>query len=312
MNSFLIKNFPALLGIVICFGCSSFVWAAESFIIVDSQTGYILASKNPDERRQIASLTKVATAMVVLDWARLTTADLNEMVTIPASAASVGGVNQTGLMEGDMVSMRDLLYAALMASDNISAETLAYHIGRRLPNPTNLSASLNFVSHMNGLAHELGMRRTRFVNASGLDNLPKNLPHSSAADMARLTRYAYSQSAFAFYVAQKKREIHILRAGQNIDVWLTNTNSLLGEDDIDGVKTGRTSRAGDCIILSADKAPQTQQDGDRVLITPRRVIVVLLNSPDRAAEGLTTMRQGWRLYDEWAAGGRKMQKSRLL
>lgn len=286
--------------------------AAESFIIVDAQTGYVLASKNADEKRQIASLTKVATALVVLDWAKLTNADLNELVAVPASAAEVGGVNQTGLMAGDMVSLRDLLYASLMASDNISAETLAHHVGRRLPNPNGLSSSLNFVSHMNGLAYELEMKRTRFTNASGLDHQQKSLPHSTAEDMARLTRYAYSQSAFAFYVAQKKRDIHFLRAGQNVDVWLTNTNSLLGEDDIDGVKTGRTAKAGDCIILSADKSPETSQDGDRVMITPRRIIVVLLASQDRAAEGLSTMRQGWRLYDEWAAGGRKMQKSRLL
>lgn len=307
----LTKPFAILSCMIVC-GLSTTSHAAESFIAVDAQTGTILASKNPDNRRQIASLTKVATALVVLDWARLTNADLNELITVPAAAAAVGGVNQTGLIAGDVVSMRDMLYASLMASDNISAETLAHHIGRRLPNPNNLAPALNFVSHMNGLAFELGMRRTRFVNASGLDNLPRNLPHSTAADMARLTRYAYSQSAFAFYVAQKKREIHILRDGQTVDVWLTNTNSLLGQDDIDGVKTGRTSRAGDCIILSSDRPPETQQEGDRVLITPRRVIVVVLGSPDRAAEGLSLMRQSWRAYDQWAAGGRKMQKSRTL
>jgi len=286
--------------------------AAESFIIVDAQTGYILGSKDQDDRRQIASLTKVATAMVVLDWARLTTADLNELVSVPAEAAAVGGVNQTGLMAGDMISMRDLLYASLMASDNISAETLSFHVGRRLPNPKGLAPSLNFVSHMNGLAYELKMKRTKFTNASGLDHMEKELPHSTAADMARLTRYAYSQSAFAFYVAQQKREIQVFRSGENLAIWLTNTNSLLGQDDIDGVKTGRTSKAGDCIILSADKSPETKQEGTQVLITPRRVIVVLLASPDRAAEGLNTIRQGWRLYDAWAAGGREMQKSRLL
>lgn len=286
--------------------------AAESMIVVDAQTGHILASKNPDDRRQVASLTKVATALVVLDWARLSSADLNELVGVPPTAAAVGGVNQTGLQAGDQVSMRDLLYAALMASDNISAETLAHHVGRRLPNPNNLQPPQNFVSHMNGLAYELGMRRTKFVNASGLDNLPRNLPHSTAADMARLTRYAYSQSAFAFYVSQKQRDIHITRDGQDMEVLLTNTNSLLGQDDIDGVKTGRTSRAGDCIILSADRAPETQQDGNRVLVTPRRIIVVLLGSQDRATEGISVMRQGWRLYDQWAEGGRQIQRNRHL
>lgn len=308
----LLSRMLGLAAVLLSLEAAPIARAAESYIIVDAQTGMVLAAKNEDDRRQVASLTKVASAMVVLDWAKLTTADLSELVEVPESAAKVGGVNQTGLQAGDLLSMRDLLCAALMASDNVSAETLAFHIGRRLPNPNSLPPSENFVSHMNGLAFGLGMKRTRFVNASGLDNMPKGQPFSSSEDMARLTRYAYLQSAFAFYVSQVKREIHVMRAGQAVDVWLTNTNSVLGQDDIDGVKTGRTSRAGDCIILSADRAPETQQDGERVLITPRRIIVVLLASPDRAGEGLRMMREGWRLYDEWAAAGRKMPKSKLL
>ena len=286
--------------------------AVESYLIVDNQTGRILAAKEPDEKRQIASLTKIATATVVLDWAKLANADLGELVTVPSVAAAAGGANSTGLQQDDLVSLRDLLYCALMASDNVAAHTLAYHIGRRLPNAQGLDPVGNFVSHMNALARNLDMKRTRFLNPSGLDNLRGGLPFSTASDLARLVRYAYSKSGFPFYVAQKTREIHIFRAGQPVDVWLRNTNPLLDQDGIDGVKTGRTAKAGDCIILSSDRTPESRREGEKVFITPRRIIVIMLGAQDRTGEGLAFIRKGWQLYDEWAAAGRPAKKSNSL
>ncbi len=286
--------------------------AAESLIIVDNQTGFILASKEIDEKCQIASLTKIATAMVVLDWAKLTDADLGELVGITDAAMRVGGVNPAGFQAGDLVSLRDLLYSALMASDNVAAHSLAFHIGRRLPNPEGLPPEGNFVSHMNALARNLNMKRTRFLNPSGIDTLEKALPYSTAADVARLVRYAYTKSSFPFYVAQRSREIHANRAGSPVSVWLRNTNPLLEQDGIDGVKTGRTSLAGDCIVLSADRQPESVRDGAKVFVTPRRIIVVLLGTADRPGEGLASVRQGWQLYDEWAAQGRRMSKKNTL
>jgi D-alanyl-D-alanine carboxypeptidase (penicillin-binding protein 5/6) len=286
--------------------------AVDSFVIVDNQTGYVLAAKESDQKRQIASLTKIATALVVLDWSKLTNADLGELVAVPDVAMSAGGINPAGLQSGDLVSLRDLLYCALMASDNIAAHTLAYHIGRRLPNVEGLDPVGNFVAHMNALARTLGMRRTRYLNPSGLDNMEGALPFSTAADQARLVRYAYSKSGFPFYVQQQTREVHIFRAGQPIDVWLKNMNPLLDQDGIDGVKTGRTAKAGDCIILSADRAPEVQRNGEQVAVTPRRIIVVLLGVEDRSGEGLGAMRRGWQLYDAWAAKGRPLKKKDTL
>jgi D-alanyl-D-alanine carboxypeptidase (penicillin-binding protein 5/6) len=286
--------------------------AAESFLIVDNQTGRILAAKSADEKRQVASLTKIATAVVVLDWAKLTNADLGELVAVPTEAASVGGGNPAGLQQGDLITLRDLLYCALMSSDNTAAHTLAYHIGRRLPNAEGLDPVGNFVAHMNALARNLSMKRTRFLSPSGLDNIEGALPFSTSMDLARLVRYAYSKSGFPFYVAQKTREVHIFRAGQPVDVWLTNTNPLLDQEGIDGVKTGRTAKAGDCIILSADRTPESRREGEKVYITPRRIIVVVLGAQDRAAEGLSLVRKGWQLYDQWAAEGRPTKKNNTL
>ncbi len=289
--------------------------AAESYLIIDNQTGRILASRNRDEKRQIASVTKIATAVVTFDWAQIHKADLSQRAVISAGdlRAGAGGVNPAGLQEGDALSLRDLLYCALMASDNVAATALARHVGAQLPNPQSLDPVGNFVTHMNALARTLEMKKTLFLNPSGFDsNREGGLPHSTASDVARLTRYAYSEADFPFYVAQKSRVVHVFRGGDDIPVRLQNTNTLLDQAGIDGVKTGRTSRAGDCIVLSAEQKPEVQRQGETVYVTPRRIIVVILGSRDRVTEGAALVREGWSLYEQWAAGGRQTKGSQTL
>ncbi|MFZ4774356.1 MAG: D-alanyl-D-alanine carboxypeptidase family protein [Terrimicrobiaceae bacterium] len=289
------------------------VIAAESYIIVDAQTGHVLGSKERDEKLPVASLTKIATAVVVLDWAKLNQGDLSSMVEISARALQAGGANPVGLQAGDRVSLRDLIYCALLASDNVAATSLAESVGVKLPNASGLDPAGNFVSHMNALARSLGMSRTLFLNPSGFDGTEKGPdPFSTAEDMARLTRYAYNVQGFAFYVAQASRQIHILRNGADMPFEIQNTNEALGRDGIDGVKTGRTRKAGDCLILSADRSPESRREGETVFVTPRRIIVVILRSPDRFGEGLSLIQQGWSLYDAWASEGRKSPKSQSL
>lgn len=294
------------LGLLLASLCGGL--AAQSYIIVDNETGAILASSNRDEKRQVASLTKVATAMVVLDWAQLNKVNLSQMAPVTAQAISAGGANPGGLQLGDVVSLRDLLYCALIASDNVAATALAEYVGSKLPNPDGLSPIEAFVSHMNALARTLDMKRTLFLNPSGYDSgEPKALPYSTVSDLARLTRYAYSEADFPFYVNQRSRVVHVTRGGADLPVQLQNTNELLGRDGIDGVKTGRTSKAGDCLILTAERRPDVVHQGDTVLVTPKRIIVVLVGSNDRFGEGAAFMSQGWSLYNQWAADGRKLK-----
>lgn len=296
---------------MLCLTAGAF--AANNYIIVDNQTGHILAGKDRDAKVQVASLTKVATAMVVLDWAQLNKQDLGQQVEITGSALRVAGMNLVGLQEGDRLSIRDLLYGALMASDNVAATALAQYVGARLPNAQGLDPIGNFVSHMNALARTLGMKRTLFLNPSGIDSTTDGaLPYSTAADMARLTRYAYSEADFPFFVSQKTRIVHIFRGGIDIPTELRNTNELLDQQGIDGVKTGRTSKAGDCVILSSERKPEVTRDGGTVYVTPRRIIVVVLGSRDRFGEGSALINQGWGLYDQWAAGGRKTKSNLAL
>ena len=286
--------------------------AASAWVIVDDNTGHVLAASGQNEKRQIASLTKIATAMVVMDWAEATGTSLASLVGVPAGVSGIGGVNPCGLQPGDRVSLRDLLYSAMMSSDNHAAYTLAWNVGSRLPNAEGLPPEDNFTAHMNALARQLGMKRTLFLNPHGLDSM-ENPPYSTAADLARLTRYAYQHPGFNFYVSQPTREIAI----QGVDgtargFLLRNTNELLGRDGIDGVKTGRTRLAGDCIVLSADRPPEAvERDGQKIAI-PRRIAVVLLGSSERFGEGLALIQRGWSLHESWSAAGRPVSKRSTL
>jgi serine-type D-Ala-D-Ala carboxypeptidase (penicillin-binding protein 5/6) len=297
-----IITFLALIG-----GAAPHVSAAAASITVDATTGHILARQDPDKKRQVGSLTKIATAMVVLDWASKQGGDLAQVASVPPAAFAGTTTNNLNLQPGDTLTLRDLLYAALVQSDNIAAYTLANHVGHVLPaalgeNPGRATPVDIFVQQMNALAKHLGMERTRFLNPSGIDTQEK--PYSTAADIARLTIYAMNNAGFRFYVSQKEREIAIGRGPQRLRYLLRNTNELLGTDSIDGVKTGSTQRAGDCLVLSAARPSEIAQQGTTTLVTPRRLIVVELASPDRFAEGLQLLTIGWQLYDQWAAAGR--------
>jgi len=284
---------------------------SRAYVISDSTTGFILEQSGATKKLPVASLTKIATAMVVFDWAEQSKADLSQLATIPDFAAQLGSGQGVGFQSGDQSSLRDLLYAALMQSDNIAAEALADHVGRALGRRGGMSASDVFVAQMNALARSLGMLRTRFVNPHGLDHLERSVPYSTAEDLAKLTTYAMADAAFRFHVSQKERKITLTTAaGEPSAYLLRNTNELLGSDNIDGVKTGTTSRSGQCLIISAAKTPESRQEGHQRIITPRRLNVIVLGSTDRfnAASGL--LDRGWRLYDSWAAAGRPVKAKR--
>jgi D-alanyl-D-alanine carboxypeptidase len=316
--SFSLRKFLALAFVpaLLC-GATAGLRGAEATITVDAKTGYILEKYQADKKRQIGSLTKIATAMVVLDWSAKEGGDLAQVAVIPPGALVDTATNPIGFQPGDMITLRDLLYAALVQSDNIAAYTLADYVGhalqRELPpsEETARATALDyFVRQMNALAVHLEMTRTRFLNPSGIDSHEK--PYSTAADVARLTRYAMNNAGFRFYVSQKEREIEFGRGAQRLRYLLRNTNELLGQDNIDGVKTGSTARAGDCLVLSAARSSEVVQQGDTTYVTPRRLIVVLLASPNRFPEGAALLDHGWQLYDRWAAAGRPMDPKEVL
>lgn len=294
----------------------AFAAARTAYVVIDAQTGFVLEQVDGKDKRQVGSLTKVATAMVVLDWAEKRAGDLNQLATIPPEAFVGTGENLVGFEPGDRITLRDLLYAALVQSDNVAAYTLAAHVGTALqpvvPTAGNGSPVATFVGQMNVLAKSLRMDRTRFVNPHGIDTGERSMPYSTASDLARLSRYAMNKAAFRFYVSQKDRQISFTRGTQKKAYQLRNTNELLGTNGVDGVKTGKTQRAGDCLILSAHREAEIQTDGGHTRATPRNLIIVMLGSANRFAEGGQLLARGWQLYDQWAAGGRMIDPKKTL
>ncbi|MCP5551754.1 MAG: D-alanyl-D-alanine carboxypeptidase [Akkermansiaceae bacterium] len=277
---------------------------SNSYIVVDANQKKILMEGDADKKRPVASLTKVATVIVAMDWMDSHGGDKTDVMVVPGSAGQLGGANPLGMKPGDRVSVRDALYGAMLASDNVSAETLASHFGAQMMSRAGGQHPIGvFVDQMNALAHNLGMARTRFVNPHGLDHAgPVGL--STARDMARLTIYGLRNPSFNFIVSQPAREIVYTRGGQSFSFKVKNTNKLLGQFGIDGVKTGSTQRAGDCLITSARKKDRfVPIDGQRQRRIAYRLVTVTLGSPDRFGQTSQLIQQGWSAYESWLAGG---------
>ncbi len=280
-----------------------------AYVVFDATTGHVLEVSGGDRKLQVGSLTKIATAMVALDWAKLTNTDLSRIVPISPNGLALPGANPIGWQLGDAASLRDLLYAAMMQSDNIAAQTICDFIGSQLPGQED--PMVRFVNQMNALARRLEMKHTLFLNPHGLDSVERKLPYSTAEDLGRLAKYAMANSAFRFYVSQKQREITVQRGPGAAHYLLQNTNELLGVNGIDGVKTGTTRLAGECVIISSPRTPEARQVSNGVIVTPRRLLVVVLNCPQRFEVANSLLARGWQEYDAWAAKGRPLSRASL-
>ena len=314
-----LRRFSLILAVFAALATAHFAEAAQAYIIVDSKSGCVLQEQESKQKRQVGSLTKMATAAVVLDWAERKSGNLGQVATIPPDAFAGVRENPIGFQPGDRIELRDLLYAALVQSDNIAAYTLAAHVGSQLQSlvpvaagSKKLSSADIIVSQMNALAKQLKMERTRFVNAHGIDENARPMPYSTAEDMARLARYAMNKASFRFYVSQKERLISFDHFGHKRNYMLRNTNELLGRNGVDGVKTGQTARAGECLALSANREAEIVNQGQMTTVYPRHLIIILLGSTNRFGEGEGLVRLGWQLYDQWVAGGRMVDPQKVL
>src|SRR3954454_3146709 len=126
------RLFRSFLSFALVFASAGQMLAAQAYIMVDAKTVYVVQERNSRQKRQVGSLTKIATAMVVLDWAEHKGGDLGQMATVPPDAMTGVSENLVGLQPGDEISLRDALYAALVQSDNVAAYTLADHVGRAI------------------------------------------------------------------------------------------------------------------------------------------------------------------------------------
>ena len=210
---------------------------ASSWALVDAESGDLLAGKKPDERRYVASITKVMVALVALDEG----VDLDEEITVSENAASYAGFTYSniGLYPYDEISVREALTASLVPSGTDAVYALSEHLG-------NGSAG-NFVDKMNEKARQMDLENTHFENPAGMDDR-RNF--SSARDLGRITDAALEHEFFRETVAKTEATI----TTQDREIQVVGTNELLNlYPNATGVKTGTTPNAGASLVASAER-----------------------------------------------------------
>lgn len=206
--------------------------AAAAFILMEAGSGRVLASRNETQERSIASTTKIMTCLVALEHSELT-----EKVTVKREHLREG--SSMYLLEGETLTMEELLYGLMLPSGNDAAECIAAHCG----GSGRSGGSAQFVRWMNEKAKALGMEHTSFMNPSGLDEAG----HSSCAlDMARLAAYAMQNPTFARIVSTRTASVGTRT--------MTNHNKLLASySGCVGLKTGYTGDAGRTLVTCAER-----------------------------------------------------------
>ncbi|MDH3633480.1 MAG: D-alanyl-D-alanine carboxypeptidase [Gammaproteobacteria bacterium] len=207
---------------------------ATSYILIDFESGRVLAENNPDEHIEPASITKLMTAYLVDKAIADGDISLDDMVTISEKAWRMKG-SKMFVEVGKQVSVEDLLKGLIIQSGNDASVALAEHVA---------GSESAFAGYMNHQAQLLGMTNSNFVNSTGW---PHKDHYSSARDIAVLTQTVIREfpESYRFY---KEREFTFNEIRQ------FNRNRLLWRDEtIDGVKTGHTEAAGFCLVASAER-----------------------------------------------------------
>lgn len=222
---------------------------APAAIVIDARTGETLYARRAEDRRQIASTTKLMTALVTLARTRP-----REVFAMPSYAISPAE-SQIGLRTGERLTVHDLLRAMLLPSANDAAYDLAVNVG---------GSKSRFVRLMNARARALGLSETHYSTPVGLDD-PQN--YSSARDLARLAALLLRNRTFAKVVDLPSAR---LRSGSQPRTVLNRNTLVRRYPFVDGVKTGHTGRAGYVLVGAAGRAGA-------------EVVSVVLGTPSEAA-----------------------------
>lgn len=208
---------------------------SQSAVVMDCKTGRVLWQKNMDKEMPMASTTKIMTAVIALESGKT-----EETVVAGKNAATAPKVKM-GLSTGEKHRLYDLLYPLMLQSSNDAAVAIAEHIGGNIE---------GFAVLMNEKAKKLGANNTEFVTPNGLD---KGNHHSTAYDMALISRYALENEDFLKIINTKSITIP-LKNNDEKQYSIYNKNRLLSEyDGAIGVKTGFTNKAGNCFVGAAQR-----------------------------------------------------------
>jgi len=244
--------------------------SAKSGILMEQSTGEVLYEQNPDERLQIASVTKVMTMLLIMEAIDQGKIKLTDMVTVSDHAASMGG-SQVFLEAGEQMSVDDMLKAIAVASGNDAAVAMAEFIS---------GSEAAFVEKMNKRAEELGCINTHFINCNGLDETADH--YSSAKDIAIISRELLNHSKIFDYTTIWMDSL------RNGAFGLSNTNKLIRfYKGANGLKTGSTSMAKYCLSASAKR-------DDMQLIA---VVICAPSSQDRFSSASALLDFGFANYE---------------
>lgn len=210
----------------------------QSALIIDAESGRILFQKDPHASRAPASLAKMMLELVTLEAIRAGEISLYDPVVVPEDVKKIRGT-RVRLKVGETVTVRDLLAATAIASANDAATVLAIHLD---------GSTEACVERMNRRARELGMLETRYANVHGLDRSGEPGNITTAWDLAILARHMLTlpevleiSSTIETTIREQNQRIH-------------TTNRLVGRfPGADGLKTGYTSRAGYCLVTTAER-----------------------------------------------------------
>ena len=211
---------------------------AEAWVLYDAGAGVVIAAKKADQERPMASVTKIMTALVVMDHT-----ELDDLVRISASAADTGE-SEIGLVQGERWTVGDLLAAVMVRSGNDAAVALAEHVGGSVE---------GFATLMNEKAAELGLEHSHFTNPHGLD---EEGHYTSAADLVAMATAALQEP----YLARLARTSRITFRPDpsGISRVANSTNRLLGVyPGIAGLKTGFTNDAGRVLVAVLERNGRT-------------------------------------------------------
>lgn len=238
--------------------------SAMSAVLIDGDTRQILYDKNSDEKRSMASTTKIMTSLIAIESGKLgKTVKIKDKPYIEGTAI--------GFNKGDKVTLETLCYAMLLESGNDAAVLTAEYLA---------GSEEKFSIIMNSKAREIGMSNTNFVTASGLD---AEEHYTTAYDMACLGSYAVKNEKFKEICGTKNFKAEFIEP--EITRYFSNHNRLLSScDGVIGIKTGFTKKSGRCLVSACER-------------NGKLLVAVTLNAPDDWNDHKKLFDYGYSLYD---------------
>lgn len=243
--------------------------SALSWSICEASTGEVLWGKEIDSPREMASLTKMMTCVVVCHMIECGKGCYKDTVVVTAMASSMRGTTAS-LRARDHLTVLDLLYGMMLPSGNDAAWALAEHFGailmsehsRRIRKGEECDSVSMFIKEMNRVAKSLKLKNTKYVNPHGL---AAKANRSTVADLGKLASYLLTFKVAYRIVNQESYSCEVINGDSSRVVRWENTNLLLNDSRVYGIKTGNTYTAGPCLCSAFE-------------MKSHRIIVTVLNS----------------------------------